>query len=440
MRTRKQLVSVLAVIGLAVILQAQSRGEATPAGPDNAIAFSLAGTYRLRGELQDGFNIKTYGTEAGEEYLLSRLRLELDARWKSLLRIHAQIQDARTLGLSLSDKDFSGGNNPYRDPFDINQLYLEVRPSRRVGLIVGRQVLSYGDRRIFGPGDWSNTGRYAWDAVKLEFEGKSFSSHWLVGRSVLHDPDRRPNAHAAGPTAYASYNTIKNLPFSLDLFYIFKHDGGGLIKGERGPGNLSSHSAGFRVEGKGGGWDYAAMFVDQFGRWGADAIKAHGLAFSLGYAFVGNWKPRVVAQYIIGSGDKNPKDGIHGTFDGVFGGADTVLYGWMNLFFWQNLREFRVDLILTPAKTLSLRGEYHLFGLDEAKDAWYFPGRAVRRDVLGSFGRRLGHEVDLTAGWKSGKGIDLLAGACVFLPGEYVAKTGESPTGFWYFLETTLSF
>lgn len=109
-------------------------------------------------------------------------------------------------------------------------------------------------------------------------------------------------------------------------------------------------------------------------------------------------------QYVLGSGDKNPEDGIHGTFDGLFSGADTVLYGWMNLFFWQNLREFRVDLVLTPAETLTFRGEYHFFGFDEEKDAWYFPGKAVRKDPTGSSGRRLGHEVDLTlrkkiSGW-----------------------------------------
>jgi len=307
------------------------------------ITFSLSGTCRLRGEVQDDFNIRAYGTGSREDYLLSRLRLEIDSRWTSQLRLHAQIQDARALGLSFSDEDFAGGNNPFRDSFDINQLYLEYRPSKMVGLKMGRQPISYGDRRVFGPGDWSNTGRYAWDAIRVEIDGKSFSSHWLVGRFVLHDPDRWPNTHAARPTAYASYNSIKNLPFLLDIFYVYKHDGRGSIKGEGGEGDLSSHSAGFRIEGQGGGWDYSAMFVNQFGHWGADNFRAYGLAFSLGYAFDASWKPHVIAQYILGSGDKDSEDGIHETFDGIFSGADTVLYGWMNLFFWQNLREFRVD-------------------------------------------------------------------------------------------------
>jgi len=221
--------------------------------------FSISGTYRLRGEVQDEFDIRAYGTGTRENYLLSRLRLEVDWRLTSQFRLHAQVQDARTLGLSFSDQDFDGRNSPYHDPFDINQLYFDFRPSKMVGLRIGRQPISYGDRRVFGPGDWGNTGRYVWDAVRIEIDEKSFSSHWLFGRYVLHDPDRWPNAHAGGPTAYAFYNSVKNLPFNLDLYYVYKHDGGGSIKGERGSGDLSSHSAGFRIEGQGGRWDYSAM-------------------------------------------------------------------------------------------------------------------------------------------------------------------------------------
>jgi hypothetical protein len=436
----KILSKAVAIVCLTAFVWAGVLDDSDSAQPEKTKLLSIGGTYRLRGEFLDGFNIRTYGTGTREDYLLSRLRLDFDLRLSANSRIHAQIQDAEALGLSFSDEDFSGGNNPYHDPFDINQLYLEWWPIKKVGLKIGRQAISYGDRRVFGPGDWGNTGRYAWDAVRLEINEKSFTSHWLVGRFVLHDPDRWPNTSTPGPTAFASYNTINNLPFLLGIFYVHKYDGRGSIKGERGAGNLSSHTAGFRIEGKNGRWDYSAMFVGQFGHWGPDDLRAHGLAFSLGYTFDSSWKPHLMIQYVLGSGDKNPTDGIHGTFDGIFSGADTVLYGWMNLFFWQNLREFRVDLILTPTKTFAFRGEYHIFRLDQAKDAWYFPGKALRRDMTGSSGRLLGHEVDLTVRKKISGWLELLSGVCFFMPGEYAKKTGESPIGRWYFLEGTFSF
>jgi len=439
-RVKKRLSIVLAVACLAVFLNAQSPGETENKQSEKAKLLSLGGTYRLRGEIQDGFNIRTYGTGRHEDCLLSRLRLDFDLGLSANFRIHTQMQDAEAVGLSFSDKDFSGGNNPYHDAFDINQLYFEWWPIKKVGLKIGRQAISYGDRRVFGPGDWGNTGRYAWDAVRLEIDEKSFSSHWLVGRFVLHDPDRWPNASAPGPTAYASYNTIKNLPFLLGVFYVHKYDGRGSIKGEKGAGNVSSYSAGFRIDGQGGRWDYSAMFVGQFGKWGPDIIRAYGLTFSLGYSFASSWKPHLMIQYLLGSGDKNPEDGIHGTFDGLFSGADTVLYGWMNLFFWQNLREFRVDLVLTSAETLTFRGEYHHFELDEAKDAWYFPGKAVRRDPTGSSSRFLGHEIDLTVRKKIFGWLEVLSGFCFFLPGKYAKETGPSPIAKWRFLETTFYF
>jgi hypothetical protein len=437
---RKILSKALVVVFSTAFLWSEVSGDTNNEQPEKTKLLSIGGTYRLRGELQDGFNIRSYGTGTREDYLLSRLRLDIDLRLSANFHIHAQIQDARTLGLSFSDKDFADANNPYHDPFDINQLYFEYSPAKTVSLKIGRQAISYGDRRVFGPGDWGNTGRYAWDAVRIEINEKSFTSHWLVGRFVLHDPDRWPNASAPGPTAYASYNTIKSLPFLLGVFYVHKYDGRGSTKGEKGAGNLSSHSAGFRIDGQGGRWDYSAMFVGQVGKWGPDDLKAFGLAFSLGYTFAISWKPHLMIQYILGSGDKDPEDGIHGTFDGLFSGADTVLYGWMNLFFWQNLREFRVDLVLTPTETFTFRGEYHYFTLDDAKDAWYYPSRAVRRDTTGSSGRLLGHEVDLTVRKKITGWLEVLSGVCFFLPGEYVKKTGQSPAAKWFFLEATFYF
>jgi hypothetical protein len=401
---------------------------------------SIGGTYRLRGEIQDEFNVRTYGTGAQDDFLLSRLRLEIDLKATKNLRIHTQIQDAEILGSSFSDKDFSGSNNPFHDPFDINQLYIEYWPVEKLGIKAGRQSISFGDRRIFGPGDWGNTGRYAWDAIRVLYKSDSIDGNLITGRYIIHDPDIWPNEQINGVTAFATYNTIKNLPFQLDLFYVLRYDDRGITKGEEGTGNLYSHTVGFRIDGKYAQWDYNSTVAGQFGHWGHDNINAYGLVLTLGYTFDTLWKPHIIAQYVNGSGDKDPHDGKHGTFDGVFGGADTVLYGWMNLFFFQNLREHRLDIILTPSKTISLRGEYHYFTLDEKKDAWYFPGNAQRRDNTGSSGRELGHEVDLIAKKTISNHLEILGGYCFFIPGEFVKNTGSSPTAQWYFLQTTVYF
>lgn len=403
-------------------------------------SLSVSGTYRIRGELQDEFNVKNFGTGKIEDFLLSRLRLETDVRFIQQARLHVQLQDARVLGSSFSDQDFAHGNNPFHDPLDINQAYLECQPIKSLKLKIGRQAISFRDRRIFGPGDWGNTGRYAWDAAIIKLTNHWLESNWIAGRFILHDPDRWPNQWADGPTGFASYNSINHLPFLLDVFYVFKYDDRGISSGENGKGNLGSHSLGFWLDDKWQGWEYSITAVGQLGKWGSDDIRAYGMATSLGYQWQTHWQPLLKAQCIIGSGDRNPGDGIHGTFDGVFGGADTDLYGWMNMFFWQNLQEYRLDLKLTPQKAISLKGEYHYFMLDQSRDAWYFPGKAVRRDKTGLSGRELGQEIDVTARIKISKYLELLAGSSLFVPGKFVQQTGKSPQASWYFLETTVYF
>lgn len=172
---------------------------------------SIGGTYRLRGEIDDKFNIKKYVTGTQNDFLLSRLRLEIELNLTKNLKIHTQIQDAEVLGSSFSDRDFRGGNNPFHNPFDINQLYIEYQATEKFGIKLGRQSISFGDRRIFGPGDWGNTGSYAWDAIRAIYKSEVIESNLIAGRYIIHDPDIWPDEQINGVTAFSTYNTIKTL-------------------------------------------------------------------------------------------------------------------------------------------------------------------------------------------------------------------------------------
>lgn len=103
---------------------------------------TISGSYRLRGELQDEFHVKNFGTGKTEDFLLSRLRLDTDVRFSQQARLHLQFQDAHVFGSSFSDQDFSAGNNPFHDRLDINQAYLEFQPWKPLQLKIGRQAIS----------------------------------------------------------------------------------------------------------------------------------------------------------------------------------------------------------------------------------------------------------------------------------------------------------
>jgi len=130
----------------------------------------IGGNYRVRYEIIDNFNVNSYGTNKEESFLLSRLRLEIDLKLAKNFKIHTQIQDAEVINQPIKDEVFKGKNNPYHDPADINELYLEYWPISNLGIILGRQNFLFGGRRIFGPGDWGNTGRYRWDAIRLIYK------------------------------------------------------------------------------------------------------------------------------------------------------------------------------------------------------------------------------------------------------------------------------
>ncbi len=318
--------------------------------------FLISFNYRLRGEMQQDYNIKTYGTGVNETFLLSRLRLGLEYQFANRLKVITEIQDARIAGSSFSDADFKDKNNPFHDPFDINKLFISYKPIDSLELIVGRQALNIADRRVFGPGDWGNTGRYIWDAVNIKYANSYFTSQLLFGYNIIHQPEVFPNKTKEGTYSFATFNSIKNLPFLLYVFYVYKYDKSGSYKSETGAsGNLYSNYLGGRIQKSLANFNFMVLGAYQFGKYSTDRISAFGITTQLNYKFKTLWKPELMLTYIFGSGDENPADNKHQTFDGIFSGSDTDLYSWMNFAFWKNIQQFRFDLILKPLKKVAFR-------------------------------------------------------------------------------------
>lgn len=410
------------------------------AGP---VAFTFGGQLRLRYENDDGFTIKGYEPGGGDELLLTRVRLDLAARLREGPRFVLQLQDAHAFLTRFDDADFPA-SSPIEDTLDVRQAHVEWLRigGSPFGLKVGRQQISYGDQRVFGPGNWGNTGRFAWDAAIVKVETKGLASDLWVGAPLTYRSDVWPNRPVEDFRTLVSYTEVKRLPFRLDLFYVLKSDDSGAIAGESGTGDLHSHTVGFQAEGKVfGPFEAAATFAAQQGRHGHDSIRAWGANAKLGATAPLPWKPRLGVQYTVGSGDSDPADGRHGTFDGVYGGRDIFFYGSLNLFFWANLRDAEINLRFQPARTVTCFVEVHRFALDEARDAWYTTGlRVSRRDPSGRSGRALGDELDARVVWNAGRGLELMAGIGHFRPGEFVKATGPSGPATWTFAQAAWSW
>jgi hypothetical protein len=184
-----------------------------------------------------------------------------------------------------------------------------------------------------------------------------------------------------------------------------------------------------------------ATFAAQLGSYGRDTLRAFGANGNLGVTVPVAWKPWLRGQITWGSGDADPHDGVHGTFDGVYGGRDIYFYGYFNLFFWANLWDKELDFSVQPFQNVTAFLEYHHFNLAEARDAWYTTGlQPFRRDETGSSPTTLGDELDLRVVWRLWKHLELMAGYGRFFPGGFVRATGSSAPANWYFSQAAYSW
>jgi hypothetical protein len=407
------------------------------------VRLDIGGRLRLRQEHDDAFTVKGYVPDGGDDVLLQRLRLDLDFRLPRAARVFLQFQDAHAHFTRYAAKDFPR-TNPYEDWFDLRQAFVEWTRigGSPFGFKVGRQAIAYGDERVFGPGDWGNTGRYSWDAAILKVDTSWLWAELWLGRFMRMQPDAWPNSPFTQPTLYVAYAGIKRLPFRLDLFYAARHDTSGRVAGESGQGDLLTHSFGFQLDGRAlRQVEYGLTLVAQLGAYGADRVRAFGASAKLGVTLPLPWTPRLVARFTWGSGDSDPHDGVHETFDGIVGGVDIQFYGYANLFSWSNLRDHEVNLHLHPHRALQLRLEYHYFTLDEPRGAWFTTSQTVQRhDPLGRSGVVLGHELDAALLWRPLARLQVALRGAIFFPVGFVERTGPSRRATWASLEVTYAF
>ncbi len=379
---------------------------------------------RERAEHQENFNDKFYGTEPkvgddADTYLLSRIRLGLTHHFNEQFSGKVSFQDSRAIDWAFDDADwtkseFSGiVNNPQDDPLELGESWLQYK-NDWFAARAGRQAIHYGNKRVFGPGAWKNSGKWVWDAIKLSYR---YGENWLdafYGETMLHDPevfslDHRHGYDGAGlyghiqaadflviePMLVSKYNDSSNDYLEKDLFYygtrlLFKMN------------NVTVDATALQQTG-----EVTAMSGQQ-----TDA-DAFGCNLDLQYRFNPQWA--VSSTYSFATGDdKTTQDNER--FDGVYGASDKF-YGLMNLMSWSNLQDYGLLLNFQPQKNIEVQAEYHQFYADEIADTW----RAYKTG-LDADSDHYGNEVDLVAKWKLNPTWKFYAGAGVFLPGDAVEE------------------
>ena len=394
----------------------------------DAPGFYFDGSFRTRYESKQDFDFN-----GGEQsYLLTQLRLDFGYRANDRSNVFVQLQDARVFGESPTGVPTVNGAavpNVFADRLDIHQAYLEHNFGA-AALRVGRQKFNLGDQRMVASLEWVNTARVN-DGVSLTLGNAGSRQIELFASALV----------AVDASHFNDQSTVGNRYFDSDFHGVFVTETG-LSPGQleywylyRGNGDVgdSVNTLGARLVHRRESWRLDLQGAYQFGDFGGLDHSAYMIHAGMEWELAsGRWGVAVN----VASGDEDPNDGDHGTFDNLYP-LNHPYYGLMDLFSLQNVH----NLELTYARPLFERTRLQLgwqsFWLDEEDtDAWYNAGLRPVRWAAGDVDSYVGSELDVTVAMPlAAEGLTLVAGVSRLFGGDYLSDTGPAGDASFFFLQ-----
>jgi Alginate export len=377
----------------------------------------IGGEARGRLEAERGFK---YVPGKDDTYYLQRLSFNVSVRPISWLSFSAQVQDCRVAGYSRRPLPPT-----VADPFDLRSGFVEVGRGSADGwsLRAGRQEMRFGEDRLIGNGNWNNVPR-RFDAVRLTWKRQNARLDWFASSVVvnLKDDFDRPRLYNG---FFGFYSSFRNLPgkSTVEPYLLWKTNS--RVRGEFGTfGDLDVYTAGARAVGELPlRFDYSVEVALQAGSYAADDIRAWAGHWLLGHKLpYANKVFRLVLEFNHASGDGNPRDGRHGTFDQLFP-TNHQKYGIADRITWRNMNDLMAGVEWRPAKKWRWQIDYHSFWLATLQDGMYTDaGVLIVRNPSAS-SRRIGDEVDVQGTYQFTEHLQFGAGIGHLFAGPFLRES-----------------
>jgi len=357
-------------------------------------------------------------------------------------------------GLGAGDPNNTGGTIFAR------QAFMLIRNLGVKGLTakIGRQLVVWGNHRMFGHFDWNNAG-WSMDGASLNYKvakNITLQAAWLR-------VEERDCIGAAGIAGGCSGGTGRGSSDADILFvrapmkvagvviepaWIWSSGGtgGGALSGNR-PHNQSRHTVGARIATK---RTFSKIRVDvtaegyyQFGEIGIGGggagreldIEAYAFHIDGGVTLPVPMQPRLGLELNLASGDSAANTCVGGAtkanggcnaewrgFDQMFP-TNHIHFGYMDRMSWKNMVHFGMTLNLRPSKNSHLDIGGHKFYLMQKEDNWYGANQLVFVTTPnGNKEDDLGSEIDVvyTLFFTPGNHVAWQIGGGVFFPGDYI--------------------
>lgn len=433
--------------------------------------WDFGGSFRGRFEAKEGYAIpglpgsldfRDRGAEVNNEYFLERLRYRVgytDKWWSALVEGRSSFAQsderfayfASPLPPGTRIRDRLG---PESDTVDLHQAFVTLGNHKEfpLSLKVGRQEMSYGEERLIGAFGWNNIGR-VFDAVKVRWQNEWFGADFFTSRPVVPE-DLNFNVNNEYDWFSGVYATSQMIPKNiLDVYFLARNANQQAISAVPSPqfpqpSARDVYTIGGRVKSKAGelgSWDYTLEGAYQFGSFQdrrlPDMPRLTQDAFMVvmqgGYTFADIWaSPRLGAEYSFSSGDSNPTNSTHETFDNLFP-TNHKFYGYMDFLSLQNIHDVRGILQFKPHPRLSFAIEGHGFWLADTHDNFYNVAGAPRGGVASTpgtgygvnpdYSNYLGAEVDVIGGWAVTRYAQVEVGYGHFFAGDYIKQSLSDP-------------
>jgi len=386
---------------------------------------------RERFDLWDGINCKNYGDPHGvgklnDKILFQRVIAGFNYKPNKNTIVAGHIQDSRAFGWSLRNTKYPDLfkyrennteipyyiRNPNEEFFEIYDLFFEYRELIDNSIIkAGRQKINFGDNRIFGRGNWGNTGSWTWDAVKLSYLKKDNYISAFMGGTKIHDPKKTSIPFTStefwGGGIYAHYK-FSNI-INLEPFYAYKTAGSANYINTL---NFNRHWTGMRIFNPDFySFEFDFTVVKEFGNEGSKPIDACAYVVKTGYQFKSLFsKPKLSFRKSYASGAQTGNE--INTFEPAYGSRNRY-YGRINILKWSNIDDYEILLDIFPAKKISIQISCHRFYIPSPVDVTLLKTMKLQEGK-----HYLGNELDMFAKYKIFKQLEAVSAFSYFWPGD----------------------